>query len=187
MERIVVGVSGASGIPIAVELLKAMKEIPEIESHMVMTDAAAVTLQYETGLLLNEFRQLADVFYENTDIAAPVASGSFKTSGMVVVPCSMKTIAGIASGYSDNLLLRAADVTLKERRPLILVARECPLGTLHLENMTKLSHLGAVIMPPIISYYHQPQTVLDITRHMVGKILDSLGYDYKHFRRWGSL
>ena len=122
---------------------------------------------------------------DNQDLGAALASGSFKTLGMAVVPCSMKTLAGIHSGYSDNLLLRAADVTLKERRRLVLVARECPLSPVHLRNMYELSQMGAVILPPVLSYYHKPETLEEMTGHVVGRIMDQLGMEYEGFRRWG--
>ena len=131
-----------------------------------------------------ELADLCAKIYALEDIAAAPASGSFKTMGMIVVPASMKTVAGIASGYSDNLLLRAADVTLKERRRLVLVARECPLSTLHLRNLLELSRMGAVILPPVMSYYSHPATIGDMTRHIVGKILDQFDLETEGFRRW---
>ena len=131
-----------------------------------------------------ELADLCAKMYAPEDIAAAPASGSFKTMGMIVVPASMKTVAGIASGYSDNLLLRAADVTLKERRRLVLVARECPLSTLHLRNLLELSRMGAVILPPVMSYYSHPATLGDMTRHIVGKILDQFDLETEGFRRW---
>lgn len=182
--RIVIGISGASGAPIAVELLREMKEIPQVETCLVMTESAQRTLLQETDCTLEEVRLLADTVFDNEDIGAGPASGSWRAAGMIVVPCSMKTAAGIVSGYSDNLLLRAADVTLKERRKLVLVTRECPLGTIHLRNLYELSQLGAVILPPMLSYYNRPQSVADCTRHIVGKILDQFGYEGIGYRRW---
>lgn len=185
-KRLIVGISGASGAPIAVELLKCIKP-HGIESHLIITKGGYMTIQQETGLTALQFEALADVVYDNSNIGATLASGSYKTAGMVIVPCSMKTVAGINSGYSDNLLLRAADVTLKERRKLVLVTRECPLSTIHLRNMYELSQTGVVVLPPVLSYYNRPITVEDCTRHMVGKILDQFGLDSELFRRWEGL
>lgn len=183
-KRLIVGISGASGIPIAVEVLRQLKNIPDIETHLVYSRGAEITLPLETELSLADIRSLADVVYDNSNIGAGPASGTFRTIGMVVVPCSMKTLAGIVSGYSDNLLLRAADVTLKERRKLVLVTRECPLGTIHLRNMCEASQLGAVIIPPVLSYYNHPESLEDCTRHIVGKILDQFALEPKGMKRW---
>lgn len=170
-QRLIVGVSGASGAPLAVELLRRLQRCPGVETHLVVTRGAELTLQQECGLALAGLQALADVSYDNGSIGAAIASGSCKTMGMVVVPCSMKTVAGIVSGYSDNLLLRAADVCLKERRRLVLVARESPLSTLHLRNLYEASQLGAVILPPVPAYYRRPQTMEDCTRFTVERIL----------------
>ena len=183
-QRILVGVSGASGAPVAVDLLQALRDIPQIETHLIISRGGEATLEQETNLTSAQLAAMADVTYENSNIGAAVASGSYRTAGMVIVPCSMKTVAGIASGYSDNLLLRAADVILKERRRLVLVTRECPLSSIHLRNMLELSRMGAIILPPVLSYYNHPQTIADATHHIVGKILDCLGYEYRHFKRW---
>lgn len=182
--RILVGLSGASGIPIAAEVLRQLKKIPDIETHLMYTRGAEMTIPLETELTMEDVRGLADVVYENSNIGAGPASGTFRTMGMVVVPCSMKTLAGIVSGYSDNLLLRAADVTLKERRKLVLVTRECPLGTLHLRNMYEASQLGAVILPPVLSYYNHPDSLEDCTRHIAGKILDQFELESEGMKRW---
>lgn len=184
MRRIVVGISGGSGIPLAVELLRQLRTVPDVETHLVCTRGGEITAAQESDLSVEEIRALADVVYDNQDIGAHIASGTYKTDGMVVVPCSMKTVAGICSGYTDNLLLRAADVTLKERRKLILVARECPLNTIHLRNMYELSQMGVEILPPMLTYYNHPQTIEDCTRHIVGKILDRFGIEGEDFRRW---
>ena len=170
-KRLLVGISGASGMPIAVELLRALK-VSQTEVHLICTDSAVKTLS------------LADAVYDSHNIGAAPASGSFPMDGMAVVPCSMKTLAGIHSGYSDNLLLRAADVTLKERRKLVLVTRECPLSNIHLRNMYEVSQAGAVILPPVLSYYNRPQSVEEMTRHIVGKILDQFEIEFNEFRRW---
>lgn len=183
-QRIIVGISGASGIPIAQEVLRQLKNMPEIETHLVYTKGAEMTIPMETGSSVEEICNLADVVHDNGNIGAGPASGTFRTMGMIVVPCSMKTLAGIVSGYSDNLLLRAADVTLKERRKLVLVTRECPLGTIHLRNMYEASQLGAVILPPVLSYYNHPVSLEDCTRHIAGKILDQFGLEPEGIKRW---
>lgn len=182
-KRLVIGISGASGAAIAVALLKALHDT-EYETHLIISKGGEQTILAETDCSVAEVCALADTVYEHDDIAAALASGSFQTEGMVIVPCSMKTVAGIHSGYSDNLLLRAADVTIKERRRLVLVARECPLSTIHLRNMYELSCMGVEILPPVLSYYNKPQSLEDATQHIVGKILDRFGIEYTPFRRW---
>ena len=184
MRRIIVGISGGRGIPLAVELLLQLHAVPDVETHLVCTRGGEITAAQESDLSMEEIRALADVVYDNQNIGAHIASGTYKSDGMVVVPCSMKTVAGICSGYTDNLLLRAADVTLKERRKLILVARECPLNTIHLRNMYELSQMGVEILPPMLTYYNHPQTIEDCTRHIVGKILDRFDIEGEDFRRW---
>lgn len=177
-ERLIIGMSGASGAPLTVELLRQLHDRhPEIETHLIVTRGAALTLRQETNVSLEELRSLAAVCHDNGSIGAAPASGSFKTMGMLVVPCSMKTVAGIVSGYSDNLLLRAADVTLKERRRLVLAAREAPLGTLHLRNLYEASQLGAVILPPMLAYYNRPRSVEDCTRQVVSRLLAQFDLD----------
>jgi 4-hydroxy-3-polyprenylbenzoate decarboxylase len=184
MRKIIVGISGASGAPIAVELLKQLKKQEGIEVHIVYTKGAELTIAQETQIDIGEVCGLADVVYDNYNIGAAIASGSFKTDGMIVVPCSMKTLAGIVSGYSDNLLLRAADVVLKERRKLVLVPRECPFSNIHLKNMYEVSLAGAVVIPPMLSYYNNPESVDDCTRHIVGKILDQFDLEGEKYHRW---
>ena len=171
-KRLIVGVSGASGAPLAVELLRQLHDChPEVETHLVVTTGGEMTLRQETGMPLEELCTLATVCHKSSNIGATIASGSFKTMGMVIIPCSMKTVAGIVSGYSDNLLLRAADVCLKERRKLVLVARESPLSTIHLRNLYEASQNGAVILPPVPAYYTHPQAMEDCTRQTVTRIL----------------
>lgn len=183
VKRLIVGMSGASGAPLTVELLRRLHDNhPEIESHLVVTKGAELTLAQETNVMLDELRSLASVWHENDAIGASIASGSFRTMGMVVVPCSMKTVAGIVSGYSDNLLLRAADVCLKERRKLVLCARESPLSTIHLRNLYELSRMGAVVMPPVPAYYTRPQTMEDCTQHTVGRILSQFTLDGESYQ-----
>lgn len=184
MKRLVVGISGASGMPIAIGVLKALRELDDWQSCLVISGGGEKTIEMETPYTIEEVKALADEVYDINNIGASIASGTFKTEGMVVVPCSMKTLAGIATGYSDNLLLRAADVVLKERRKLVLVARETPFNTIHLKNMLTLSEMGAIILPPMQTYYNLPETVEDMVNHIVGKILDVYGIEYTHFRRW---
>ncbi len=180
-KRIVIGVSGASGAPLAVELLYQIKRCPQIETHLILTKGAEMTLWQETGMSASELFELADVVHDNSNIGAAPASGSWKNIGMIVCPCSMKTVAGIVSGYSDNLLLRAADCMLKERRKLVLVARESPLSTLHLENLCKASQYGAIILPPMQTYYNHPNSVADMTRHTVNRILNQFDLDEESY------
>ncbi len=182
-QRLIVGISGASGAPIAVRLLETLWEM-SVQTHLIVTRGGEMTLQQECKMGLDDVRRLADAVYDNDNIGAAIASGSFQTMGMVVVPCSMKTVAGIHSGYSDNLLLRAADVILKERRKLVLVARECPLSTIHLRNLYELSQMGAIVLPPMLSYYHYPDSLEAVANHIVGKILDQFGLDAPNFSRW---
>ena len=183
-KRIVIGLSGASGAPLAVEMLRILKNMPDYESHVVMTNGFEKTLLMETELSVDKLCQLTDVVYDNSNIGAAIASGTFKTEGMVIIPCSMKTLSGVANGYSDNLLLRAADVAIKERRKLILVARESPLSPIHLRNMLILAELGAVIMPPVVTYYNQPREVAEMARHIIGKVLSEFGIEMPGFQRW---
>lgn len=182
-ERLLVGVSGASGAPLAATLLGALREVG-VESHLILSAGAERTILSETGRSVADFRALADVVYDNADLAAAPASGTWRCLGMAVVPCSMKTAAGIHSGYSENLLLRAADVTLKEKRPLLLAARECPMSTLHLRNLFELSQMGAVVLPPVLSYYNGIVVAADMERHLVGKMLDCFRLELPGFRRW---
>jgi 4-hydroxy-3-polyprenylbenzoate decarboxylase len=184
MKKIIVGISGASGAPLAVELLRQLKKQKDVEVHLVVSRGAQLTLAQETDLRLEQVYELADMVYDNGNLGASIASGSFRTDGMIVVPCSMKTLAGIVSGYSENLLLRAADVVLKERRKLVLVPRECPLSNIHLRNMYEASQAGAILLPPVLSYYNHPESVADCTRHIVGKILDQFDLEGEGYNRW---
>lgn len=178
VKRLVIGMSGASGAPLTVELMRQLHENhPDVETHLVVTRSAELTLQHECDMTMSELRNLASVCHRVDEIGASIASGSFPTMGMIVVPCSMKTVAGVVSGYSDNLLLRAADVCIKERRKLILVARESPLSTIHLRNLYEASRLGAVIIPPMPAYYNHPVSVMDCTRYTVDRILSQFELD----------
>ncbi|WP_455953067.1 UbiX family flavin prenyltransferase [Blautia sp.] len=177
MKKICVGMSGASGAPIAIKLLERLKEILDTEVHLVMTHGAELTIEQETGYSVNEVKALSDFCYGLEEIGEKPASGSFNMDAMIVVPCSMKSVAGIVSGYSDNLLLRAADVTIKEGRPLILVARESSLSPIHLRNLNELAQIGVRIIPPMISYYQGFHTLEEWTDSFVERLLRALGMD----------
>lgn len=182
--RIIVGISGASGAIYGVRLLEVLKTLP-VETHLVMSKAAEMTLAYETDFKPGEVRALADVVHGFADVGAPIASGSFRTMGMVIAPCSVHSMAEIATGVTANLLTRAADVTLKERRRLVLMLRETPLHTGHLRNMTALSEMGAIIAPPVPAFYAKPKSVEEIVDHTIGRVLDLFGFDTGTVRRWG--
>jgi 4-hydroxy-3-polyprenylbenzoate decarboxylase len=184
--KIVVGVSGGSGAIYAISLLKALEEL-NIETHLVVSTMGEYVMEHETGVSLEELKALATHFHDNKNFAAPIASGSFKVDGMVVLPCSMKTLASVAHGFSDNLLTRACDVSIKENRKLILVPRETPLSPIHLENMLKLSQMGVTIFPPSPGFYSHPETLEDIVLNMTGRILDMLGVDNNLVNRWQGL
>jgi 4-hydroxy-3-polyprenylbenzoate decarboxylase len=184
VERLVIGLSGASGVAYGIRLLEAVRELG-IESHLVMTKPAEMTIGYETKLSPKQVAAKADYSYAVTDIAAPIASGSFKTKGMIVAPCSVRTMSEIATGVTTSLLTRAADVMLKERRPLVLMVRETPLHLGHLRTMTALAEMGAIILPPVPAFYAEPKSLSDLVDQMVGRALDLLGYDWPDMRRWG--
>ncbi|MGE1062158.1 UbiX family flavin prenyltransferase [Megasphaera paucivorans] len=181
--KIIVGVSGASGIIYAIQLLKNLRKF-NIETHLILSKWAEYNLMHETSVQLDEMKAMADFFYDNSDLSATIASGSFFTDGMIVVPCSMKTLAAITYGCTDTLLIRAADVTLKEKRKLVLVPRETPLSIIHLRNMFAVAQAGAMILPPMPAFYHHPTTINDIVDHTVSKILDQWGIDGGLIHRW---
>lgn len=174
MKRVLVGISGASGAPIAIRLLQRLKVNQDVETHLIISDSACLTIEQETEYSVQQVQALADVVYDIKKIGAKPASGSFQIDKMIIVPCSMKTVAGIASGYSDNLLLRSADVMLKEGRPLFLVARESPVSLIHLRNLQELSMSGARIIPPMVSYYQGYKTIEEWTNHFVERLLDKM-------------
>ncbi len=181
--RLVIGISGASGVIYGVRLLEALRPLP-VESHLVMTRTAEVTLAHETALKVAAVHKLADVVHRVDDLAAAVSSGSFRTAGMVVAPCSMRSLGEIATGISSNLLTRAADVVLKERRKLVLLVRETPLHAIHLRNMATLAEMGAVIAPPVPAFYNRPKTLDDVIDHTVGRVLDLFDLDTGKVKRW---
>ena len=182
--RIIIGISGSSGIIYAIRLLELLKKMP-IETHLVITRAGALTRAYETTLSLQALKDLADYIHPIQDIAAPIASGSFKTLGMIVVPCSMKTLGEIAHGIGGNLLSRAADVVLKERRKLILLPREAPLHQVHLQNMLTITQMGGIIFPPVPAFYQNPKTIDDIINETVCRVLDLFDLCPSSYKRWG--
>ena len=186
MKRLIVGISGASGAIYGVRLLQVLRDVADIETHLVMSPAARQTLSLETDFSLRDVQAMADVVHDARDIAANISSGSFKTAGMVVLPCSIKTLSGIVHSYTDGLLTRAADVVLKERRPLVLCVRETPLHLGHLRLMTQAAELGAVIMPPVPAFYHAPKTLDDIINQTVNRVLDQFDIALPEdlFSRW---
>ena len=183
MKKLIVGITGASGGVYAIRLIDVLRT-QGIEVHAVVTDSGQRVLDYECGMTMEELSQRVDVLYPNTDVGAAIASGSFRMDAMVVLPCSMKTAGAIAHGVTDDLLTRAADVTLKEGRRLLLVPRETPMHEIHLENLLRLARAGAVIMPAAPGFYHRPETLDDLVNMMVGKILDRLGIEAELFTRW---
>ncbi|HEY6497198.1 MAG TPA: UbiX family flavin prenyltransferase [Trebonia sp.] len=185
MKRLIVGVSGSSAPQLGLAVLRALREVPGTEIHLVMSRGAGRSIAAEMGdEAEGQFTALADVTYQPENLAAAISSGSFRTAGMVVVPCSMRSLAAIATGNTGDLLTRAADVCLKERRRLVLVTRETPLNLIHIRNMETVTLAGGVIMPPVPAFYHRPETIDDLLRQTAGKVLDLLGLEHHLFRRW---
>jgi 4-hydroxy-3-polyprenylbenzoate decarboxylase len=186
MKKLIVGISGASGVIYGIRLLELLRDVPDVETHLIMSTAAATTIGLETDFTAEQVMQLADVSYRFRDIAAAVSSGSFKTWGMVVIPCSMKTLAGIANSFSDNLLLRAADVVLKDRRRLVIVPRETPLHLGHLRLMVQVTEMGAILAPPMPAFYHRPDSIDEIINQTVNRLLDlvEIALPEDLFTRW---
>lgn len=186
MKRLIVGISGASGVIYGIRLLQVLQPLPQVETHLVMSQSARQTLALESDYSVRDVQALADVVHDIRDIGASISSGSFKTHGMALLPCSMKTLSGIVHSYSDNLLTRAADVILKERRTLVLGVRETPLHLGHLRMMTTAAEMGAVIMPPVPAFYHRPENVMDIVDQTVNRVLDQFDIQLPEdlFARW---
>ncbi len=182
--RLVVGISGSSAPHLGVAVLQALAELGSVDTHLIISPGARKVIKIEMGVEATEVEKMATTVYDPHDLAAGPSSGSFLTIGMVVAPCSMKTLASIATGVSDNLLTRAADVCLKERRRLVLVPRETPLNLIHLRNMETVTMAGATVLPPVPAFYHGPQTIDDLLRHTAGKILDQFQIEHQLFRRW---
>nr|WP_323748156.1 non-oxidative hydroxyarylic acid decarboxylases subunit B [Catenulispora rubra] len=185
--RLIVAMTGATGAPFGVRLLEALRTVEGVETHLVLSRWARTTIELETPYTAREVTELADVSYGPGDQAAVIASGSFRTDGMVVIPCSMKTLAGIRAGYADDLIGRAADVVLKERRKLVLVPRETPFSEIHLDNMLALSRMGVVVAPPVPAFYNRPGSVDDIIDHVVARVLDQFDIAVPFARRWNGL
>ena len=182
-KRLIIGIAGASGVIYGVRMLEVLKN-QGIETHLIISDAGKLNIRIETDYDVDEVIAMADVTYNNKDIAASIASGSFLTMGMVVAPCTVKTLSGIANSFNDNLLIRAADVQLKEKRKLALLFRETPLHTGHLRLLTQAADMGAHIIPPVPAFYHHPKTIEDIIDQSVGKVLDYIGIEHTLFKRW---
>ncbi len=182
--RIVVAITGATGAVYGVRLLERLRAIPGVETHLVISDAASLTLHQEVGLQRRDVEALAHVVHKNREIGASIASGSFQTDGMVVAPCSMKTLAAVAHGISDNLIARAADVILKERRKLVLMVRETPFNLAHLRNMTAVTEMGGIVFPPLPSFYNKPGSIAEMVDHTVARVIDLLGIDNDLAPRW---
>lgn len=180
---LVVAITGATGVIYGVEMLRVLKGLGQ-ETHLILSEAAAMNLGIEMDCSLDEVRSLASVVYPNKDVGAAVASGSFRTRGMIVAPCTIKTLSAIANSFTYNLVVRAADVTLKERRTLVLMVRETPLHKGHLDLMSRAADCGAVILPPMPAFYHQPKTILDLIHQSIGKALDQVGIEHHLFKRW---
>jgi len=185
--RIVVGITGATGAVYGVRLLARLQAVPGVETHLVVSDAASLTLHQEVGMQRRDVEALADVVHKNREIGASIASGSFQTDGMVIAPCSMKTLAAVAHGLADNLVARAADVILKERRRLILMVRETPLNLAHLRNMTAVTEMGGIIFPPLPSFYHRPASIDEMVDHTLDRVLDLLGVENGTAPRWSGM
>jgi len=185
--RIIVAITGATGAVYGVRLLQQLNAIAGVETHLIVSDAAALTLQTETGMQRRDVEALAHVVHKNREIGATIASGSFQSDGMVVAPCSMKTLAAVALGLSDNLIARAADVVLKERRRLVLMVRETPFNLAHLRNMTAVTEMGGVIFPPLPSFYHQPATIDEMVDHTVARVIDLFGIEHALAPRWAGV
>lgn len=187
-KRIVVGATGASGIPLLVKCLELIREADGFESWLILSDSALLTMRQETDFTKEEIERMADHALSPEEIGAGPASGSFQTAGMLIVPCSMKTIAGIHAGYGENLILRAADVTIKEQRPLVLAARETPLSPIHLRNLMELSMIpGVRMVPPMLTFYHRPESIDEMVYHVAAKLVEPFGIEAKEYRRWSGI
>lgn len=182
--RIIVAVTGATGVEMSYYLLRALKSVDDCEVHLIMSEGAKVTWKLESDIPIEKMYELADAVYDERNQAAAISSGSYVTDGMIVMPCSMKSLAGIAAGYAENLVVRAADVCMKEGRKVVLVPREMPFSRLHLRNLKEAADLGCVIVPPMLTFYNGPKTVEDQINHIVGKVLMQFGITYDKFRAW---
>jgi 4-hydroxy-3-polyprenylbenzoate decarboxylase len=183
--KIVVGISGSSGVIYGIRFLQALSKM-KIETHLVLSKWAKKNIEIETDEHIEEILKTANYSYDETNMAAAISSGSFRTNGMAIIPCSMKTMSSIANGYDDNLISRAASVTIKENRRLVIVPRETPLSKIHISNMLKLSEIGVVILPAMPGFYHRPNTIEDLIAHIIGKTLDQFEIKNSSFTRWGT-
>jgi len=182
MKRLVIGISGASGVIYGIRMLEMLRS--KLETHLILTEQAKQTLALETSITVGEVESLASFVHSDNDLSSPLASGSFLTQGMIIIPCSIKTLSAVANSYSQTLIARAADVNLKERRRVVLVVRETPLHLGHLRLMARVTEIGGVILPPLPAFYHRPETISDIIDHTIGKILDIFDIPHDLFRRW---
>ncbi len=184
---LIIGITGASGVIYGIRLLELLSKNEAIETHLIISEAGEMNIGYETDWKIEDVKAMASFCYRINDISARIASGSFKTEGMIIAPCTVKTMSALANSYADNLLTRAGDVTLKERRKLILLVRETPLHLGHIRSMEKLAEMGAIIMPPVPAFYYRPRTIQDIIDHTIGKALDIFGIEHNLFERWSGL
>ncbi len=184
---LIIGITGASGVIYGIRLLEVLSSMKESETHLIISEAGEMNIGYETDWKIEDVKAMASFCYRINDISARIASGSFKTEGMIIAPCTVKTMSALANSYADNLLTRAGDVTLKERRKLILLVRETPLHLGHIRSMEKLAEMGAIIMPPVPAFYYRPRTIQDIIDHTIGKALDIFGIEHNLFERWSGL
>ena len=184
---LIIGITGATGVIYGIRLLEVLAARKDIETHLIISEAGEVGIKYETDWKIENVKALADFSYDINDVGAKLASGSFKRDGMIVTPCTVKTMSALAHSYTSNLLIRAGDVTLKERGKLVLLVREMPLHIGHLRNMEKLCEMGTIIMPPVPAFYHKPKTIQDLIDHTIGKTLDILGIEHNLFQRWAGV
>lgn len=185
--KLIVAITGATGVIYGVRLLQALRELPNVESHLLISEAGVLNLHQELDLNRKDVEALADVVHNIRDIGASIASGSFQSDGMIIAPCSMRTLAAVAHGLSDNLITRAADVVLKERRRLVLMVRETPFNLAHLRNMTAVTEMGGIIFPPLPGFYHKPQSIQEMVDHTVGRVLDLFTLPHHLTPRWNGL
>jgi len=184
---LVVGITGASGVIYGIRLLEVLSRQKKVETHLIISEAGEINIRYETDREIEDIKALANYSYDINDIGVRLASGSFKRDGMIVIPCTVKTMSALANSYTENLLTRAGDVTLKERKKLVLLVRETPLHIGHIRNMERLTEMGAIIMPPVPAFYHKPKTIQDIIDHTIGKVLDIFDIEHNLFQRWAGL
>lgn len=185
--KLIVAITGATGVIYGVRLLQALRELPDVQSHLLISEAGVLNLHQELDLNRKDVEALADVVHNVRDVGASIASGSFQSDGMIITPCSMKTLAAVANGLSDNLITRAADVVLKERRRLVLMVRETPFNLAHLRNMTAVTEMGGIIFPPLPGFYHKPQSIQEMVDHTVGRVLDLFALPHHLTPRWNGL